>query len=193
MVPGILVLLITTISGLITSLIIVKEKEVGTMEQINVTPLKKWQFILGKLIPFWIIGVFVFTLGLIIVRLVYGIQVEGSMGTLYLFAIVYICGILGFGLLVSTMSNTQQQSMFISYFFILVFIMLSGLFTNIESMPRWAYILSNLTPMTHFIHAVRAIIMKGSGFMDIWRDMVNIIGFSVVVITAAVLNYRKRS
>lgn len=191
MVPGILVLLITTICGLITSLVIVKEKEVGTMEQINVTPLRKWQFILGKLIPFWIIGVIVFTLGLIIIRLVYGIQVEGSLGTLYLFALVYISGILGFGLLVSTMSNTQQQSMFISFFFIMVFIMLSGLFTNVESMPRWAYVLSNITPMTHFIHAVRAIVMKGSEFMDIWQDMVFIIGFSIVVITAAVLNYRK--
>ena len=193
MVPGILVLLITTISGLITALIIVKEKEDGTMEQINVTPLKRWQFILGKLIPFWLISVFVFTLGLIIIRIVYGIQIEGSIGTLYLFALVYICGILGFGLLVSTMSNTQQQAMFISYFFIMVFIMLSGLFTNIESMPSWAYFFANIIPMTHFMHAVRAIVIKGSAFADIWMDMVYIVGFSIVAITASVLNYRKRS
>ena len=191
MVPGILVLLITTICGLITALIIVKEKEDGTMEQINVTPLKRWQFILGKLIPFWLIGVFVFTLGLIIIRIVYGIQIEGSIGTLYLFALVYICGILGFGLLVSTMSNTQQQAMFISYFFIMVFIMLSGLFTNIESMPSWAYFFANIIPMPHFMHAVRAIVLTGSVFLDLWVDMVYILCFDVVAIAAAVINYHK--
>ncbi|MHB9054997.1 MAG: ABC transporter permease [Paludibacteraceae bacterium] len=191
MVPGILVLLLTTICGLITSLNIVKEKEIGTMEQINVTPLKRWQFIVGKLVPFWVIGVFIFTLGLIIIRLVYGIHIEGNIGTLYLFGIVYISGILGFGLLISTLSNTQQQSMFISFFFIMIFIMLSGLFTNIESMPRWAYIFSNAIPMTHFMHATRAIVIKGSAFTDIWIDLVYIIAFSVVVIFAAVMNYRK--
>lgn len=193
MVPGILVLLITTICGLITTLMIVKEKEIGTIEQINVTPLKRRHFVIGKLVPFWIIGVFVYTLGLIITRVVYNIQIEGNLGTLYLFGIVYISGILGFGLLVSTISNTQQQAMFISYFFIMIFIMLSGLFTNIESMPNWAYVIANIIPMTHFMHAVRAIIIKGSSFVDIWQDMVYIVAFSVVVIAAAVLNYRKRS
>ncbi len=193
MVPGILVLLITTICGVITTLMIVKEKEVGTIEQINVAPLKRSHFIIGKLVPFWIIGVFVFTLGLIIIRVVYDIRIEGSLGTLYLFGLVYISGILGFGLLVSTISNTQQQAMFISYFFIMIFIMLSGLFTNIESMPSWAYVMANIIPMTHFMHAVRAIVIKGSAFADIWMDMVYIVGFSIVVITASVLNYRKRS
>ncbi|NLO72041.1 MAG: ABC transporter permease [Porphyromonadaceae bacterium] len=193
MVPGILVLLITTICGLITTLMIVKEKEIGTIEQINVTPLKRTHFVIGKLVPFWIIGVFVYTLGLLITRVVYNIHIEGNIGTLYLFGVVYISGILGFGLLVSTISNTQQQAMFISYFFIMIFIMLSGLFTNIESMPSWAYVLANIIPMTHFMHAVRAIIIKGSGFMDIWQDMVYIVAFSVVVIGAAVANYRKRS
>lgn len=191
MVPGILVLLVTTICGLITAINIVKEKEIGTMEQINVTPLKRWQFILGKLIPFWVIGILIYTLGILIVRYVYGIHIEGSLGTLYLFGLVYIVGILGFGLLISTLSNTQQQSMFISYFFIMIFVMMSGLFTNTESMPRWAYISSNFIPMTHFIHAVRSIVIKGSAFMDIWKDMVYIIAFSVVVIFGAVMNYRK--
>lgn len=191
MVPAILVLLITTLSGFITALNIVREKEEGTMEQINVTPLKRWQFIFGKLIPFWIIGIFVLTLGLLIMRFVYEIHIEGNLGTLYLFGIVYIISILGVGLLISTFANTQQQSMFIAFFFIMIFILLSGLFTNVESMPRWAYILSDILPITHFMHAMRAIVIKGSAFMDVWKDMVYIVVFSVVINTMAILNYRK--
>lgn len=193
MVPAILVLLITTLSGFITALNIVREKEEGTMEQINVTPLKRWQFILGKLIPFWIIGVFVMTIGLLIMRFVYGIHIEGNLGTLYLFGIVYITSVLGLGLYISTLANTQQQSMFIAFFFIMIFILLSGLFTNVESMPRWAFVISDLLPITHFMHAVRAIVIKGSTFMDIWKDMIYIIVFSVVMNTMAVLNYKKTS
>ena len=193
MVPAILVLLVTVICGFITALNIVSEKEHGTIEQINVTPLKKWQFILGKLLPFWIIGLFDFSLGLFILYFVYGINILGSLGVLYLFAIVYITGILGLGLLISTISNTQQQSMFVAFFFIMIFILMSGLFTNVESMPSWAHFVSNLIPVTHFMHAIRSIILKGSAFMDLWKDMVYIIGFSLVVNTAAILNYRKTS
>lgn len=193
MVPAILVLLITTLSGFITALNIVREKEEGTMEQINVTPLKRWQFVLGKLIPFLLIGIFVMTLGLLIMRFVYGIHIEGSIGTLYLFGIIYIISILGVGLLISTFANTQQQSMFIAFFFIMIFILLSGLFTNVESMPRWAYILSDTFSITHFMHAMRAIVMKGSTFLDLWKDMVYIIVFSVVINTMAILNYKKTS
>lgn len=193
MVPAILVLLITTLSGFITALNIVREKEEGTMEQINVTPLKRWQFVLGKLIPFLLIGIFVMSLGLAIMRFVYGIHVAGSFGTLYLFGIVYITSILGVGLLISTLADTQQQSMFIAFFFIMIFILLSGLFTNVESMPRWAYTVSDMLSVTHFMHAVRAIVIKGSAFMDIWKDMVYITVFSVVMNTLAILNYKKTS
>jgi ABC-2 type transport system permease protein len=191
MVPAILVLLMTVLSGFITALNIVREKEEGTIEQINVTPLKRWQFILGKLIPFWLIGVFVMTLGLLIMRFVYGIHIEGSIVALYLFGVVYITAILGLGLLISTFANTQQQSMFVAFFFIMIFILLSGLFTNVESMPKWAFEFSNILPITHFMHAVRAIVIKGSAFLDIWKDMVYIICFSIIINTLAVLNYRK--
>ena len=190
-VPAILVLLVTVISGFVSALNIVSEKEKGTIEQINVTPLKKWQFIIGKLLPFWIIGLFDFSLGLLIVYVVYAIPIVGSLSTLYLFAVVYITGILGFGLLISTVSNTQQQSMFVAFFFVMIFILMSGIFTNVESMPPWAHFISNLIPATHFMHAVRAIILKGSVFLDLWVDMVYILCFDVVMITAAVINYHK--
>ena len=190
-VPAILVLLVTVICGFVSALNIVSEKEKGTIEQINVTPLKKWQFIIGKLLPFWIIGLFDFSLGLLILYFVYAIPIVGSLSTLYLFAIVYITGILGFGLLISTVSNTQQQSMFVAFFFVMIFILMSGLFTNIESMPPWAHTISNLIPVTHFMHAVRAIVLKGSVFLDLWVDMIYILCFDVVMITAAVINYHK--
>lgn len=191
MVPAILVLLLTTITGFLSALNIVREKEEGTIEQINVTPLKRWQFILGKQIPFLVIGVFVFTLGLIIQRYVYGIHIAGSIFTLYLFAVAHITAILGLGLLISTVSNTQQQAMFVAYFFIMIFILLSGLFTNVESMPRWAFVFSDMIPMTHFMHAVRAIVIKGSSFFDIWKDIIYILVFAVVINTTAVLSYKK--
>ncbi len=190
-VPAILVLLVTVISGFVSALNIVSEKEKGTIEQINVTPLKKWQFIIGKLLPFWFIGLFDFTLGLLILRYVYAIPVVGSLSTLYLFTIVYITGILGFGLLISTVSKTQQQSMFVAFFFVMIFILMSGMFTNVESMPPWAHTISDLIPVTHFMHAVRAIVLKGSILMDLWVDMAYIVGFDVVAISAAVVNYHK--
>ena len=190
-VPAILVLLVTVISGFVSALNIVSEKEKGTIEQINVTPIKKWEFIIGKVLPFWIIGIIDFSLGLIILYFVYGIPIVGSISTLYLFAVVYITGILGFGLLISTVSNTQQQSMFVAFFFIMIFILMSGMFTNVESMPPWANTIADLIPITHFMHAVRAIILKGSVFLDFWVVMVYILCFDVVAITAAVINYHK--
>lgn len=191
MVPAILVLLITTLCGFMTALNIVREKEEGTMEQINVTPLKRWQYIYGKLIPFLLLGIFIMSIGFVIMRFVYGIHIEGNLGTLYLFGIAYLVSILGVGLLISTYANTQQQSMFIAFFFIMVFILLSGLFTNVESMPGWAFVLSNTFSVTHFMHAMRAIVIKGSAFTDVWEDMVYIVIFSIVVNVWAILNYKK--
>src|SRR5690606_10735020 len=138
MVPGILAILLTMIGAFLTALNIVKEKEVGTMEQINVSPIKKHHFILGKLIPFWILGIIVFTLGLAVSWLAFGIVPVGSLLHLYAFVAVYLLAILGFGLLVSTFCESQQQAMFIMFFFLMIFILMGGLFTPIESMPLWA-------------------------------------------------------
>lgn len=193
MVPAILVLLLTVVSAFLTALNIVKEKEIGTIEQINVTPIKKWEFIVGKLIPFWIISLVVFTIALLIMRFVYGIEIEGSLSTLYFFTNIYIFATLGLGLLVSTFAQTQQQSMFISYFFIMIFILMSGLFMSISSMPLWAKVIANLIPITHYMEAVRAIILKGSGIMDLYRLAIYIIIMGVVLVGLAIRNYRKTS
>ncbi|HEV3223211.1 MAG TPA: ABC transporter permease [Puia sp.] len=192
-VPGVLVLLLTMIGGFITALNIVREKEAGTIEQINVTPIKKWEFILGKLIPFWIIGMIVFSVGLIVCWLVYGIVSVGSMALLYLIAAVYMIALLGFGLLISTFSDSQVQAMFVAFFFIMIFILMSGLFTSVESMPSWARAISNLTPTTHFMKIVRMIMMKGSGLTDLKIELYYIIAFAFGLNGWAIWNYKKTS
>ena len=193
MVPGILAILVTMIGGFLTALNIVKEKEVGTIEQINVTPIKKHHFILGKLIPFWVLGNVVFTLGLIVAWLIYGIIPVGSILLLYSFVSVYLLAVLGFGLLISTFCDTQQQAMFIMFFFMMVFILMGGLFTSIDSMPDWAKEVTKFNPVSYLIEVMRMIILKGSGFQDILRQLGIIALFAVVLNSWAIFNYKKTS
>jgi ABC-2 type transport system permease protein len=177
-----------------SSLNIVKEKEIGTIEQINVTPIRKHHFVLGKLIPFWILGMAVFSVGLgIISFLVYGIVPQGNILLLYGILAIYLFAVLGMGLLISTYSETQQQAMSISFFFVMIFILMSGLFTPIDSMPGWAKVIAYLNPVTYFIDVMRMIVLKGSGFGDVKYHLLKILGFAVVLNTWAILNYRKTS
>jgi ABC-2 type transport system permease protein len=191
MVPGILALLVTMVGGYLSALNIVKEKEVGTIEQINVTPIKKQHFILGKLIPFWILGNVIFTIGLFISWLVYGIVPAGNLVVLYGFIGLYLLAVLGFGLLISTYSNTQQQAMLVMFFFMMIFILMGGLFTPIESMPGWAQVIAKLNPVTYMIDVMRMVILKGSGWKDIFPQLWKIALFAVVLNTWAILNYSK--
>jgi ABC-2 type transport system permease protein len=190
-VPGVLVLLLTMIGGFISALNIVREKETGTIEQINVTPIRKWEFILGKMIPFWIIGMIVFTIGLLLCWVVYGIVSVGSLWLLYLFAAVYMIALLGLGLLISTYSDSQIQAMFISFFFVMIFMLMSGLFTSIESMPSWARSISYSTPITHFMKVVRMIMLKGSAMRDMVKELGYIAAFAIFLNGWAIRNYKK--
>lgn len=192
MVPGILVILVTIMCTLLCAINIVKEKEDGTIEQINVTPIKKHIFILGKLIPFWIIGMFEFSLGLfVIARLVYGIIPLGSLPALYTFLGLYLIAMLGFGLLLSTYSSSQQQAMSMAFFFIMIFILMSGLFTAVENMPEWAQVIARCNPVTYFMQVVRMIVLKGSNFADVKYHLLIISVFTFIFNSWAVLNYRK--
>ena len=192
MVPGILVMLMTIIGSSFASNNIVKEKELGTIEQINVSPITKAQFILGKLIPFWFLALIILTVGLTIARVVYGIVPLGHYFTIYLFAGVYLLAILGLGLLLSTFAHTQQQSMLVSFFLTMIFNLLSGLFTPIESMPDWAKMLTRFNPVSYFIEVMRMVILKGAGLAEIKYQMLAELGFAFVFITWAILNYSKR-
>jgi ABC-2 type transport system permease protein len=191
MVPGILVLLITIISFILSGMNVVREKEIGTIEQINVTPIKKYQFIAGKLIPFWIIGLFELAFGLTIGKLIFDIPLVGSLGLVFGFAAIYLIVLLALGLLVSTIVNTQQQAMFISFFFMVVFILMSGLFTGVESMPEWAQIVDKANPLAYFVEVMRMILLKGSGFKDIINQFVAITSFAILMISLAVWRYKK--
>lgn len=192
MVPGILALLVTMIGAYMCALNIVREKEAGTIEQINVTPVQKYQFLLGKLIPFWVIGMVVFTIGLFgIAWPVYGIVPAGNLLLLYGYLSVYLVAILGFGLLISTYADTQQQAMSVAFFFMMIFILMSGLFTPIDSMPQWAYIIARSNPVTYFIEVMRMIVLKGSGLEHIWRHFLIMTGFTLFLNGWAIVNYRK--
>ena len=191
MVPGLLAILLTMVGGYLSALNIVKEKEIGTIEQINVTPIRKHHFILGKLIPFWILGFVVFTLGLLVSSLVYGVSPKGSLLLLYGFIAVYLLAVLGFGLLISTFCDTQQQAMFISFFFLMIFILMGGLFTPIDSMPEWAKWIARFNPVSYMIETMRMVILKGSGFSDIKDNLIKIIIFAVVLNCWAIWNYKK--
>jgi ABC-2 type transport system permease protein len=192
MVPGILVILVTMVGAYLCALNIVKEKEIGTIEQVNVSPIRRHHFILGKLIPFWVIGMVVFSIGLFgVARGVYGIVPSGSLPALYAFLALYLVALLGIGLLISTYSGNQQQAMSIAFFCMMIFILMGGLFTPVESMPGWAQQIAYLNPVTYFIQVVRMVVLKGSGFADIVHQFA-VIGFMAVFFnTWAILNYRK--
>lgn len=192
-VPGILAILVTMVGGFLSALNIVREKEIGTIEQINVTPIKKHIFILGKLIPFWALANIVFTIGLLVARFVYGIVPVGSLLTLYAFISVYLLAVLGFGLLVSTFCDTQQQAMFIMFFFMMLFILLGGLFTSIDSMPEWAKLITRVNPVRYMIEVMRMVMLKGSSFKDVLPH-VGIVSLMALVLNSwAVFNYKKTS
>jgi ABC-2 type transport system permease protein len=191
MVPGLMVSLLTGIGAFSASLNIVKEKEIGTIEQINVTPIRKYHFILGKLIPYWVLGMIVFTVGLIVSRVLYGIVPAGSIPMLYCFLAVYLLTLLGAGLLISTYSDTQQQAISVAFFLVLIFNFISGIFTPIDSMPDWAKGLAYISPISHFAQVMRMVVLKGSGPIDILPHLIPVVGLGIILNTWAVINYRK--
>jgi len=190
-VPGILVILLTIVSMILASLNLVREKEMGTIEQINVTPIRKYQFIMGKLIPFWIIALFELGFGLSLGKLLFNIPIEGSLLLLFAFAAVYLITILGLGLLVSTLSQTQQQAMFLNFFFMITFVLMSGIFTPAESMPHWAQQIDIINPLAYFMRVIRMILLKGSGFSDIRSDFIGMSVYALIALSLATWRYRK--
>ncbi|MFB9056085.1 ABC transporter permease [Mariniflexile ostreae] len=191
MVPGILVLLVTMITLFLSGMNIVREKEIGTLEQINVTPIKKSQFIIGKLFPFWIIGMGLLTIGLGIAKLIFNVPMLGSLALMYGYTSIYILVVLGMGLFISNFTETQQQAMFIAWFFMVIFILMSGLFTPIESMPKWAQMITEFNPIKYFVEVMRMVMLKGSGFTDILPQLLKTLLYALVMNGLAVWSYKK--
>ncbi|MEI7594299.1 MAG: ABC transporter permease [Bacteroidota bacterium] len=191
MAPGILVMLVTTIGLFLSGMNIVREKEIGTIEQLNVTPIKKYQFVIGKLSPFLIIALAELAIGIVISKLLFHIPINGSLLLVFAFATIYLIVLLSMGLIVSTITKTQQQAMLFTWFFLVVFILMSGLFTSIESMPRWAQIVDYFNPLTYFIRVIRLVMLKGSGFEAVKDQFIIMGSYAIAILSIAVLRYRK--
>jgi ABC-2 type transport system permease protein len=191
MLPGILVILVTLIGMILTALNLVREKELGTAEQINVTPIRKIQFIIGKLVPFWIIALLELCFGLLVGRILFDLPMEGSLLLLFAFASLYLLVAMSIGLFISTVSRTQIQVMFVILFFLLTFILMAGIFTSAESMPDWAIRVNTVNPLAHFIKVNRMILLKGSGFSDITREFYYMGVYALVMMSLATWRYRK--
>ena len=193
MAPGILVILVTLIGMFLTGMNLVKEKEMGTIEQINVTPIKRYQLIAGKLIPFWVIALVDLGLGLVIARVAFNLPFEGSLLVLFSYAAVYLFGVLGFGLFLSVVSERQQQVMFVGFFFMILMIMLGGVFTSVESMPDWAQEVNKANPVYYFIQVTRNVLLKGAGFENLVSHFSFAVIVGIVMLTFSILIYRKRA
>ena len=191
MVPALMVSLTTIIGLLLTAQNITRENEIGTLEQLNVTPMTKIQFIAAKLIPFWILSVVIFSIGLAIGKLVFGIPMRGNLLLVYLAAAIYLIVVLGLGLWISTVTRTQQQAMFVAFFVILIFLLMSGLFTPVDSMPDWAQRVAEINPVKHFVFIMRSVLVRGAGIETVGPPMLGLAGGGVLVLTLAVLRYRK--
>ena len=191
MVPGILVVLVTIIGTLLTSMNIVREKEIGTLEQLNATPLRRSEFIAGKLLPFWILALLELAFGLIVARLVFDIPMRGSLALLFGAGGIYLVVALGVGLWISTVTETQQQAMFVTYFFLMINLFMSGLFTPIASMPGWGRAAAELIPLKHFIEIARAVLVKGAGADALVVPLLALVAMGLVVFTVSVRQYSK--
>ncbi len=193
MLPGILTILVSIVGLFLSAMNLVREKEMGTIEQINVTPIRKYQFIAAKLIPFWIIGLVELSLGILVGWLLYALPLQGSIWLIFGISSIYLIGLLGMGLLISAFSNSQQQVAFISYFFLLIFILMSGIFTSAGNMPDWAQRVNTINPLYYFIDVMRSIMLKGSSFKDLYNQITALSLFAIVLVSLAVVSYRKRA
>ena len=191
MIPALFAIIVMLMCGFLPALNIVSEKESGTIEQMNVTPVSKWSFILAKLIPYWLIALFVISVCLVLSWLVYGITCQGHVLLVYLLAMLLALFFSSFGLIISNYSDTLQQAIFVMWFFVVILLLLSGLFTPVRSMPSWAYATTYVNPMHYFIDAIRTVFVRGGGLQAIWHQVLALLLMVVVMGSLAVASYRK--
>lgn len=191
MVPALLIMILAMVCGFLPALNIVGEKQSGTIEQINVTPVKKWVFIASKLIPYWIIGYIVLTIAMLIAFLYWGLKPRGSILLIYFFATLFIVAFSGFGLVISNYATTIQQAMFMMFFFVLTFIFMSGLYTPVANMPPWAQLISNFSPLKYIIQVLRLVYLKGSSISELKTPFIALISFAILFYGWAILSYKK--
>ena len=193
MIPALFAIVMMLMTGFLPTLNIVGEKEAGTIEQINVTPVSKWSFILAKLIPYWLIALFVITVCLLLAWLVYDISPAGPVWLIYVLAMLLALFFSSFGLIVSNYSDTMQQAIFVMWFFVVSVMLLSGLFTPTRSMPQWAYLTTYINPMHYFIDAIRTVFIRGGGLHETAHQVIALAGIGTLMGCWAVQSYKKNS
>lgn len=192
MVPGLVGLILTIVTVFLTSMSIVRERDTGTLEQLIVTPIRPWELMLGKLIPFFVLGFVVITLAMALGVTWFRVPVEGSVLLIYGFSLLYVLSSLSLGLLVSTVSRTPIQALFTSWFIMIFVMLLSGFFVPIENMPRFHQVLSQANPLRHYLYALRAICLKGTGLDVLWPQALALLVIGLVAFGSSALRFRKR-
>lgn len=192
MVPALMTMLLVLLCGFLPALNVVGEKEAGTIEQINVTPVSRFTFILSKLLPYWLIGFIVLNLCMLLAWLVYGLTPSGNIFCIYIATIVFTFVVSGLGLVISNYSATMQQAMFVMWFCMLIFILMSGLFTPISSMPQWAQCITYANPLRYFMEIMRMVYLKGSSLTDILPQLGTLAIFATVLYLWAIVSYKKQ-
>ncbi len=192
MVPAILGVVVTMTMVLLTSMAIVRERERGTLEQLMVTPIKPFELMLGKILPYIVLGYIQITVALIIGVTVFDVPIRGSLLELYLLTLFFITASLGLGILISNVAKNQMQAMQMGFFVMLPSIMLSGFMFPRDAMPRLIYYLSNLIPLTYYLDIIRGIVLKGIGFSYLVGQVVCLLVFSVVLLIASTLKFKKK-
>ena len=193
MIPALFAIVVMLMTGFLPTLNIVGEKEAGTIEQMNVTPVSKWAFILSKLIPYWLIALFVITVCLLLAWLVYGITPSGSVWLIYVLAMLLALFFSSFGLIISNYSDTMQQAIFVMWFFVVMILLLSGLFTPTRSMPALAYLTTYINPMHYFIDAMRTVFIRGGTFANVAHQVLALLGIGLFMAVWAVQSYKKNN
>lgn len=193
MIPALMVVLLIIICGFLPTLNLVSEKESGTIEAINVTPVSRFTFVLSKLIPFWGVGLLVVTVGMLVGWLVYGLVPQGDIGVIYLAAILFSLVMSGLGVSIANRSATMLQSIFVMFAFIIIFQLMSGLFTPISSMPEWAQALTYAIPPRYFIEIMRSVYLKGTSLSELLPQFCALAAFAAILCLLAALSYKKRS
>ena len=192
MIPALMIMLMVMVGGFLPALNLVSEKELGTIEQINVTPVSRLTFTLSKLIPFWVICLLELALCMTLALLVYGLPVAGSVGAIFLAALLFIIVMSSIGVIIANLSETMQQTMFLMLFIVLSFILLSGLMTPIESMPLWVQHFTRLLPPTYMVEIMRAVYLRGTTIVELSGAYLALATFALTFATLASFTYRKR-
>ncbi len=191
MIPAIMIMILAMVAGFLPALNIVGEKEDGSIEQMNVTPVRKLYFILSKLIPYWVLGFVVMSISFLVAWIAYGLVPSGNLLVIYAYASLFVIAFSGFGLVISNYAQTIQQAIFMMFFFVITFIFLSGLYTPVENMPPWAQAISTFSPLKYMIQVLRLVYLKGSGFADLSTQLFALLSFAAFFNGWAVLSYRK--